>query len=93
MTPLLTKAARWRTALDGVFPTTLRAALLQQGVNTGEVNIIWRDGLPVDPLEEATRLQTLVGSMIYSPEQALQELGHDDESILQIITDSAAKVL
>jgi hypothetical protein len=93
MAPLLTKAARWRTALDGVLPTTLRAALLQQGINTGEINIIWRDGLPVDPLEEASRLQVLVSSMIYSPEQALQELGHDDESIQQIITDSAAKVL
>jgi hypothetical protein len=93
MAPLLTKAARWRTALDGIIPNLLRAALVLQAVNTGEINIIWRDGLPVDPLEEATRLQLLVSSMIYSPEQALEELGHSDESITRITRDTAAKIL
>jgi hypothetical protein len=93
MSPLLMKAARFRTSLNAVLPRMLQDALYLRGYDTGRIKITWRDGLPIDPMEEAQRLELLTRSMIYSPEQSLAELGHNDTKIQEIITDNAAKIL
>jgi hypothetical protein len=79
MTPLLSKCARMREEIDAAATKAIHVAGMVLKRDYSKVDILWQDGLPKIPTEEAQRLSLLVTAGILSPKAAAIEYGKTEE--------------